>query len=556
MAFTIADFKLKKVINYVDWKLLLFLLLFLNVKLAIKIPAIVIIYLLQFNFKFGFNFKNSRLPLFYLLIIAIAFINFFMTKNYANTNYLAVFLTGVTFWLLCILAIHQVKLSVENNDTKTLHTTILVFFVINAFISFFNIGHIILETGAINPYRYQGQYQKYFIGTGDYIKGITSDISTTNAVLNAFGVIYFLTRKNALMVCVCMAVLLLTGSNFINLALLMVLTYLLLFKSSKDQKSLIVICVMFLVVFMAKVSPQNNMYTFQTFKNIIHPQKPPFAKVVTSKPDSFSNSENGFSFTEKIKRTIAKNYLDSIKRVKKLKEPYNPYQAALRNILKTDQGRILIVKPNINTRYYQTPTDTSDERRKLLAFIDSNKASLPISGKENNMTDLPGKALGLVQTVNFFNQHPAKLIAGDGMGNFSSKLAFKSTGLGFEGGFPAKYAYINNDFLINHLDIYLNFFSKKVGLHTLTNSPFSVYDQLLAEYGLLGLCVFVIFYLGFFAKHLKKLTYGIPLLMLMMAAFFIDYWFERLSVLVFFELLLLLNIKETTYLKQVNYEQQ
>jgi hypothetical protein len=172
---------------------------------------------------------------------------------------------------------------------------------------------------------------------------------------------------------------------------------------------------------------------------------------------------------------------------------------------------------------------------------------------------LPGKAVGLLQTAKFLNLHPAKIIAGDGMGNFSSKLAFKATGLGFDGGFPAKYAYINNDFLINHLDLYLNFFSKRVGLHTLTNSPFSVYDQLMAEYGLLGLLIFVIFYLGFFARHLKKLTYGIPLLMLMLAVFFIDYWFERLSVLIFFELLLLLNIKETTYLKHLkpgNYEHQ
>ncbi|HEY2580631.1 MAG TPA: hypothetical protein VGI43_02420 [Mucilaginibacter sp.] len=549
MAFTIADFKLKKVINYVDWKLLVFLLLFLNVKLAIKIPAIAIIYLLQFNFKFGFSFKNSRLPFFYLLIIAIAVINFFITKSYTNSNYLMVFVTGIGFWLVCILAVHQVKLSVENNDVEIIRTTVLAFFVINAVISFYNIGHIILETGAINPYRYQGQYQKYFIGTGDYIRGATFDISTTNAILNAFGVVYFLTRKNALMVCICMVILLLTGSNFINLALLVVLAYLFIFKSSKDQKSLIVVCLMFLVVFMAKVSPQNNMYTYETVKNIIHPPRPPFPKVAIAKIDSFT-------YDEKTKRKIAKDYLDSVKRAQKKKQVYQPFQMAIRNILKTDQGRILPVKPDINTPPYQTPTDTSVERRKLLAFIDTHKASLAISGRKNYEPEMPGKAIGLLQTVKFLDQHPSKIIAGDGVGNFSSKLAFKATGLGFDGGFPAKYAYISNEFLINHLDVYLNFFSKKVGLHTVTNNPFSVYDQLLAEYGLVGLFTFLIFYLGFFVKHLKKLTYGIPILMLMMAAFFIDYWFERLSVLIFFELLLLLNIKENTYSKQTNYEHQ
>jgi hypothetical protein len=40
----------------------------------------------------------------------------------------------------------------------------------------------------------------------------------------------------------------------------------------------------------------------------------------------------------------------------------------------------------------------------------------------------------------------------------------------------------------------------------------------------------------------------------MMAVLFTDYWFEQLSVMVFFELLLLLNIKETQTLKPLNNE--
>jgi hypothetical protein len=104
MTFSIAGYHLKKLQTAVDWKLLLFLLLFLNVKLAVKIPAIVIIYLLQFNFKFGFSLKNARLPLFYLLIIAIAFIDLIINKGYNNSNYMVVFAIGIGFWLLCLLA--------------------------------------------------------------------------------------------------------------------------------------------------------------------------------------------------------------------------------------------------------------------------------------------------------------------------------------------------------------------------------------------------------------------------------------------------------------------
>lgn len=353
------------------------------------------------------------------------------------------------------------------------------------------------------------------------------------------------------MVLVCMAVLLLTASNFMNIAVLLVLAGLFLFNTNRDQKSIIVICLIFLVIFMAKVSPQNNTYVHETVKNIINPPRPPFnTTAVVNKDDATS--------PEALKRKFAKQYLDSIKAISN-RNAVNKVSKRIAviipaNIPKTDAGRIVIIGADINTPPYQTPTDTPAEQRKLLAFIDAHKAMLPMSGQDSFSVHMPGKAIGLFQTVGFLKDHPVKIITGSGMGNFSSKLAFKATGLEFSGGFPAKYTYISNDFLLNHLDIYLNFFSKRRELHSLTNSPFSVYDQLLAEYGLMGLTVFVIFYLGFFTRHVKKLTYGIPLLILMLAAFFVDYWFEQLSVIVFFELLLLLNIKETAYPKSLSYE--
>ena len=58
------------------------------------------------------------------------------------------------------------------------------------------------------------------------------------------------------------------------------------------------------------------------------------------------------------------------------------------------------------------------------------------------------------------------------------------------------------------------------------------------------MAAFVVLYLVYFLKHYKKLTYGIPLLALLLGLFFIDYWFEQLSIVILFELLLLLNIKE------------
>lgn len=531
---------IQKLRKLLDWKLLAFLLLFLNVKLAVKIPAIALIYILQFDFKFGFSFKNSRLPLFYPLMIVIGTLNFIISGQY-NLPYAIVWLTGISFWLLCILAVHQVKLSVEKNDAEVISRTIMVFFVINALCSAFNLLSIIYEIHAINPYTYQGDYQKYFIGTGDYIKGITFDTSNTNAILNAIGVIYFLDKKKPFMVLMCMTVMLLTCSNFMNIILLLILAGIFIFKSTRDQKSIIAICVVMLVVFMLKVSPQNNQYVINITKYEFLREKPEQQLLTTQTTGQVLSPDEQ-------KQKIAQAYLDS---ASKASLPQNriikPVFAA--TIPATKNGRIIIPGPDINSAPYQSLTTTPVEQRPLAAFIDTHKQVLPISGNDNYNALTPGKVLGLLQTFGFMHHHLSKIWMGAGMGNFSSKLAFRASGLGFSGGYPAKYIYIYHDFLVNHLDLYLNFFSRRAGYHSLTNSPFSVYDQVASEYGLLGLLALVLFYFGFFASRYQQLSYGIPLLLLMAAVFFVDYWFEQLSIIPFFELMLFLNISETNKLK-------
>ena len=524
----------KTILHAIDWKLLLFLTLVLDVKLVVKIAAIVVIYLLRFNFRFKFSLKNSRLPLFYPLIILIAFVGFVVNDTFDSPNYLPVFFAGLAFWAMCLLTAHQVKLAVENNDAEVIHRTILVFFVINTIVSLFNIGLIIFKTGALNPYVYQGEYQKYFIQTGDYIRGITFDVSTTNAVINAVGLIYFFVRKNIPMTLVCMIVLLLTGSNFTNLALMIVLVLLFFFKTNKDQKSILVVCAMLLLVFTAKISPQNNRYTYETIKNMVDaPTRATIAWADTGKQPPLSAMD--------IKRQIAKKYLDSVK-VRLL--AMHPQKSPMRIIPFVGEGRYIVPGPDINTPPYQTATDTDSEEQQLLAFIGAHKTVLPISSKNSFSYGIPGKGIAFLQTAKFLKLHPLKALAGDGIGNFSSKIAFKATALGLQGGYPVKYAYISGDFMSNHLDVFLNFFSKKVELHSLTNNPSSVYDQLLSEYGILGIAAFCFFYLGFFIRQHRYLSYGLPILLLVLAVFFIDYWFEQLSVIVFFELLLFLDIKE------------
>jgi hypothetical protein len=520
----------KNLFCQIDWKLLLFLLLFLNVKLYVKVIAIVFICIFNFNFKFGFRLRNSRLPLFYVAVIIISVINCIIYGLFKKLDYDIVFITGIFFWLLCVLAIHQLKLSVDRIIPNILHNTLIAFFIINAIFSFINLLGIIIETHILNPYQYQGLFQKYFIGTGDYIKGVFFDTSTTNAIINAFGAIYFLSRKNFAMVLVCMLVLLLTGSNSTNVLLLIALVYIFIFQSNRNQKSIISVCLFMLILFLVKVSPQNNQYSITTVERI-------FNKEDTSRRVmAINQSDTGL---QAIQLKIASAYIDSIKI--KLGEQIQT-KAALINI-SNSWKRPSLPKADINSPEYQYSKDTTQKQKELIEFSNLQVVDSSVSAINNNPQNRPGKLIAVKQTIDFFIKNPAKIITGNGMGNFSSKLAFRATALKIAGGYPSKYQYINISFKENHLALYLFYFIKRAGLHSVINTPDNVYDQLLGEYGLIGLLSFLFFYIAFFLRHIKKQSYSIPLLIIMCGVFFLGYWFEQLSVVVLFELLLLIDMK-------------
>jgi hypothetical protein len=123
----------KTTVEKTEWKLLLFLLLLLNVKLIVKFIAIVLIYAIEKNFRFGFRFRSSRLPLFYLFAISIAFLDLLFYRLFTDINYDVVFLTGICFWVMSILAMHQMKLFTEKIGPEKILHTLTVFFAINAF---------------------------------------------------------------------------------------------------------------------------------------------------------------------------------------------------------------------------------------------------------------------------------------------------------------------------------------------------------------------------------------------------------------------------------------
>ena len=526
--------KIKEAFNQIDWKLLVFLLLFLNVKIVVKIAAVLLLYIFQSNVKFGFRWRNSRLPLFYVLMPAIGILNYFILSGITSGPYTLVVMTGLVFWILCILAIHQIKLSVDGGTPAVIHNTVIAFYIINAIISLGALIGIIVKTGRLNPYLYQGEFQLYFIGTGDFIKGLSFDTSTTNAVLNALGVIYFLNRRNAPMSFLCMSILLLTGSNVTNMILGGALLFVFLFQSDRDQKSLIVICLFLLVIFMAKVSPQNDQYLANTIKKYF--AGPTQQASINVSPNQLDGRFQVAAEEQRTKEAI--QYLDSLSALKDQQLIFT------RNKLPAVDKMFVVPADDINMPEFQHQSFSTPVERSMNQFIKTHGALLPISADTAFRPSVPGKLIAWRQSVDYLLKHPIAALLGTGMGNFSSKLAFRTTGLKIDGSWPSKYPYINKAFLENHLDLYLFFFSKTDGFHSTIHSPASVYDQVITEYGMAGITCFFIFYAGYFLRKSGQLSYGIPLMSIVFGTFFFDYWFEQLSVVVFFELLMFLKLKE------------
>jgi hypothetical protein len=61
---------------------------------------------------------------------------------------------------------------------------------------------------------------------------------------------------------------------------------------------------------------------------------------------------------------------------------------------------------------------------------------------------------------------------------------------------------------------------------------------------LIGVGCFLLFYFGYFIKKKIRSGYGLPLLLVLLGAFIAEYWFEQLSIVILFELLMLINKKE------------
>lgn len=164
-----------------------------------------------------------------------------------------------------------------------------------------------------------------------------------------------------------------------------------------------------------------------------------------------------------------------------------------------------------------------------------------LTEKINSRTDPPRKIVSFSQTLSHWISDPITFIFGSGGGKFSSRTAF-ITGGDYVGGFPKSLIYRSTDFEENHFSLWnLEILSRPYKDGT-SNQPFSFYNKIIGEYGLIGVVLFLC-YLFSSGRYYKKLTYSKIIITLLLFYFLLDYWFEYFSVIIFLELFLYLDIK-------------
>ncbi len=173
-----------------------------------------------------------------------------------------------------------------------------------------------------------------------------------------------------------------------------------------------------------------------------------------------------------------------------------------------------------------------------------------LTEKINSKTDPARKIVSFEQTASNFFSSPSSFLFGEGGGKFSSRTAYL-TGGEYVSWYPKHLVYRGEKFENNHFQLWNNKALSIAFRDGTANQPFSFYNKIIGEYGLLGILLFLV-YLSYFLKKMRYLTYGKLILPLMLAFFLLDYWFEYFTVILFFELFMLLDIKKNKQFADLN----
>lgn len=459
---------------------------------AVAVLAAGVCYLLQRRKKMAGSLPGPFV--FYILLGITGTLSAWWYGAFAVPAYPFVWLYGWLQWLVAGVGFLFLFLFLRQTPWQKARNALQAWVLLNFFFSLSKLIAIMYQSGSLWPYWMQDTI-RFGLSTGDYISGITGGSSLVNAACSGLLALYFLQQKQFRWAALNIIVLWLCGSNLIFLLLVLVTLLQVLAYQRRVLKSWLLLLLLV------------TGYAFTNFSNVFYMTRLGTGQSNAAKvPSSVNRPGNDFPVYAVVSGKQA---------------------AALLTSLRTaPAGDSLLLVP-----------DTAAVRRVILALYGVPYDSLPQAS-----VTYPLKAYAVYQTLHYLQQHPRQLWMGAGMGNASGKLALKVSGAGWHGNWPEDKAYVGKPFLNTHLQGLLYMLSLDVAHHSIAHFPNSTYLELITEYGLIGLLLFLIFYVLYFIKiarrYYPQAWLLLAFLLLLLAT---DYWLETISVTFIFEFLLLLH---------------
>lgn len=447
----------------------------------IKFAGIFVLFLFHYKSLFSVSFK--KIPLFYTLLPAIELFKFFLLDSDFSKGHVVQFVIGMVYWLSSLFLCKLIYIQIETKAVKQIERSLKFFTLLNFIVSISQFLKICFIEGVINPYN-TGHHHPYGVSSGDLITGLLGGVHLTNVFISLILILYYVYKRDIKFILLSLIPFLLCGSNFGSMVLLLSLgVYFLVSKERLYVFKISSFIFLILIAFYGIITPYNAHHTFAKLESII-----------TRKP------------------VVDEAY--------QLEEDNN----TLLIYQKGKKGRGQLSKS-------QQETVERMEKRKGMVLYD--------------FFVMPGKKTSYTQTMNFLKSNPKYLLFGAGLGRFSSNIAFNFSGIVDNSAmhriFPT---YQSHMFEKNHKSIYAYMKTTHVIFHSESNKPFSSYNQLLGEYGLVGFVLFFFGYVFFFIKRVDRRTYSVPIVVALLFALNLNYFFEAMNLLLFFEAIMFLNIKE------------
>lgn len=475
----------------VDFSLLICLLVVAQHSFPLKFFGLGILAVLHIR---ELNRKTIRnIPWFYWSLPVLECVKFvFLNPDFSKAHCLQ-FFVGMIYWLAALFVCCVLYIRNNANSSKQTDRSLAVFTLINLAVSLFQFIRICLHEKVLNPFN-TGADHPYGVSSGDMITGLLGGVHLSNTFICLLLVLYFVSRKKYALTSAALLPFLLAGSNFATITLCLALGLLVLLRYKHKQIWIAAATIVSVViVFYVVVTPVNAGYMLGKFETLIGQEEmaeEQFQKVLDSEAISFLQKHKGTNTWSAI------SHEDSIF----LQDPQN--KEALERLM----------KHNAAIRY--------------------------------DFSKVGGKKLSYLQTLHYLQSNPLHMLFGSGIGGFSSNLAFNFSGAVDHSAMARMFPqYETPAFRMNHRGIYESMKYSHIIFHSESNKPFSIYNQLAGEYGLVGLLLFAFGYVLFFLRKISFRTCALPMLIAVLLVSNLNYFFEALNLYLFLELLLFLDIK-------------